>query len=189
MRSCSAGDRGSLDVKSGRNRSPCAESRRQHRRRKIPPATAPSYGVDDLEGRRRCRCAQPARTDRPLLFSRPEEEECSRRSTAWPVRRVGRSSAAASPEAGAIGHHRVLGWRLVTRVKRRIGKGQWRFIAGDDDTTAPRSGCKPPSGHSPALVAHATVTRPWWAGSCPPAGTSPPPVSRSKGLVAFASAD
>lgn len=81
----------------------------------------------------------------PVVFSRPEEMLAQ-------VPQRGRSDVlgevtAASPEnPGNLGLPSGAGVAAGHQVKRRIGKGQWRFIAGDDDDRAQRM--QPPSGHS-----------------------------------------
>lgn len=81
----------------------------------------------------------------PVVFSRPEEMLAQ-------VPQRGRSDVlgevtAASPEnPGNLGPPSGAGVAAGHQVKRRIGKGQWRFIAGDDDDRAQRM--QPPSGHS-----------------------------------------
>ncbi len=76
-----------------------------------------------------------------VVFSRPGE--CSRRSHSVAGRRVGRSNCRQPGEPGVSVHHPGAGVAAGHPVKRRIGKGQWRFIAGDGDRA---QRMQPPSG-------------------------------------------
>lgn len=119
----------------------------------------------------------------PVVFSRPEEMLAQ-------VPQRGRSDVlgevtAASPEnPGNLGPPSGAGWRLVTRSNAASAKGSGG-LSPVMTTTAP-SGCSRLVAIA-ALGGHASVAT-MVGGKLPaPASTSPPPVSRSKAAVAFAS--